>query len=577
MNGQAPAVGRGGLALRGVKEDEWVLQAGFDPAFPESLLVETTSAGCRSWTAGEIYRYGALTGTTRECVERFLAGLEAGSARPAELAGHFAIAAWFPGTRSWSFWTDRAGSLHLYYTAHAGRAAIGTFSPAVYSVSGQRLDWTGLAGFFALGFFPADLTHFEGVRIMRPASRYDFDRHGRLVKKAAYWNWHHSPSTARSEEATLEEFGATLGGVLREQLRTGNAALPLSGGLDSRTVAACLPDGRKPLAYSYGYGAGSDETSIAAEVAKAAGIPFTAHEIRPYLLENTGIVMDSVEGFQDLTQARQAAVADWLGEHADFVLAAHWGDVFCDSMGFQEPASGEEQVLDHAIKKLAKRGRRWLLDHVCRPRLNGDDPEQLARDMVRQELRQFAGIADPDFRIKALKTSQWAFRWTLASLRMYQAGAFPRIPFLDPRVIDFFCTVPTEMVRGRRLQIEYLKRYAPQMARIRWQVYDANLYQYQHYGTWLLPRRAWKKFRRLALGEKVLQRNWEIQFFAGGQWPNLERRLLANNRLLHELVGAAAIRALLDEFHRAPGGPGGYTVSMLLTFASWLEKSNARI
>jgi hypothetical protein len=133
------------------------------------------------------------------------------------------------------------------------------------------------------------------------------------------------------------------------------------------------------------------------------------------------------------------------------------------------------------------------------------------------------------------------------------------------------------MVRGRRLQIEYLKRYAPQMARIRWQVYDANLYQYQHYGTWLLPRRAWKKFRRLALGEKVLQRNWEIQFFAGGQWPNLERRLLANNRLLHELVGASAIRALLDEFHRAPGGPGGFTVSMLLTFASWLEKSNARI
>lgn len=45
----------------------------------------------------------------------------------------------------------------------------------------------------------------------------------------------------------------------------------------------------------------------------------------------------------------------------------------------------------------------------------------------------------------------------------------------------------------RKLQIEYIKLVAPDLAKVRWQTYDANLYQYQHYDTWLLPRRLLKK------------------------------------------------------------------------------------
>ena len=61
---------------------------------------------------------------------------------------------------------------------------------------------------------------------------------------------------------------------------------------------------------------------------------------------------------------------------------------------------------------------------------------------------------------------------------MYQAGAFPRLPFYDTRLADFFATVPTAFVKGRRLQIDYLKRFAPDLARIKWQAYDTNLYRY---------------------------------------------------------------------------------------------------
>ena len=93
-----------------------------------------------------------------------------------------------------------------------------------------------------------------------------------------------------------------------------------------------------------------------------------------------------------------------------------------------------------------------------------------------RELERVSHITDPDFRMKAFKVDAWCFRWTAAGLRAYQLGAFPKLPFYDTRVADLFCTLPTDYVRGRRLQVEWLKRYAPDLARITWQQHDADLY-----------------------------------------------------------------------------------------------------
>lgn len=122
------------------------------------------------------------------------------------------------------------------------------------------------------------------------------------------------------------------------------------------------------------------------------------------------------------------------------------------------------------------------------------------------------------------------------------------------------------------MQIEYLKRHAPRVARIEWQPYEANLYAYRWSPLWMKPVRAWRKLRRAVRGEKVIQRNWEVQFFSVGGWEQLEGWLLRKGLVLHELVTPAKIRDLLEEFRRSPDGANGYTVSVLLTFSVWLER-----
>ena len=186
-------------------------------------------------------------------------------------------------------------------------------------------------------------------------------------------------------------------------------------------------------------------------------------------------------------------------------------------------------------------------------------------------------IDDLDFRVKAFKTDNWSFRWTLASIRMFQAAAFPRLPFYDTRLADFFCTVPSEFMEGRRLQIDYLKRFAPDLARIDWQPYSANLYRYQHYNSWLLPKRAVKKAWRWVKGKEVTERNWEVQF-RGEKGESGLRHWLLPSWLTPSQIGPRRInrKVSLGAFRSNPLEEGrGYTVSMLLTLSVWLEHNQS--
>lgn len=522
---------------------------------------QTLADGTRLWLLGELY------------------GDDAGTIDGHSGNGHFLAISWDPRERRWHLRTDRFGTFHVYHADAGPRSAFGTFHPAVATAAGRRrLDPLGLAGFLALGFFPRDRTHFDDVRILRPAHQYVLDDSGRLLASERYWDWSQRPDPRRTRDDTLQELDAVLRAVLADQTSEGRIAIPISGGLDSRTTVAVLTRPEQDAdarfwAYSYGYGADSVETRIARSVASARRLRFEAFVIPEYLFEQLPRVLACVEGFQDVAQCRQAAVAAALVENADFVIAAHWGDVWLDDAGLVERREASlDELTRHALGKVLKKGRGWLLQHVARDLLQMDDPEALVTDMVREELKRLGPVGEPDFLLKALKTELWSFRWTCASLRMFQAAAFPRLPFYDTRFADFIATVPSAWLAGRRLQVEYLKRFAPDLARITWQAGDADLYWATRHPLWRLPKRVLARLRRSFATEQLIEANWEVQLLSPAGRDGLEHWLLRPGLRLHDLLAPARIRELLDDFRAQPRAPGhSYTVSMLLTLSGWLE------
>ena len=531
-----------------------------------TLTVETAT--------GSVRLIGELFGTADPAA--IIADVAAGRASPNTLNGHFLLVAHHRPVDEWHIWTNRHATFHAYLATNGSRVAVGTFMPAVAAAVGRdELDWEGLTGFFGFGFFAGDRTHLKGVRILRPATHYRFSGHGQLLGEACYWRWQHEPDYSRSYDATVDEFAARFGVVMDDLTADDRIAVPISGGLDSRSTVATMapgsPAASRLWAYSYGYGDDSTETRIAGRVAAARGLPFESFTIQPYLFSRLPAVMAAVEGFEDVTQCRQAAIVDEIDRRADYVIAAHLGDLYLDDMGLGDTAT-EADVFAATLKKARKTGSNWLLGNLCAPQLNGTGPEAVLHNAVAGELARLETISEPDFRVKAFKVDQWCARWTTVALRAFQPAAFPRLPFYDTRLADFFLTVPTAYVAGRRLQLDYLRRYAPDLARVPWQTTGRDLFHDGRDGMTALGRRAVRKGWRQLTGRKTIERNWEIQFMGAAGRAGLAHHLLRPGLALHEFVAPRMIGALLEAFEGDPyADKRSYTVAMLLTFSAWLE------
>lgn len=483
---------------------------------------------------------------------------------PAVLGVGFQVIS-YDRSRGWRLITDRFGTMHAY----RGPSCAGSSWWAVCERSERSLDTLGIAGFFSHGFFPADRTYFEDVRVVGPARRCSLDV-GSWDEGRRYWHWRHRPDPDRSYRRTLDQFIDLFRGLMSE-IDRGDLAIPISGGLDSRlTVAALVGRRAGRRAYSYGYGEGSVETRIARRVATRRDLPFESWAIRPYLLDQMPRVLAAVEGFHDLTQSRQVFVAPWLRRHGASVVAAHWGDVWLDDMAWHRRPDPKVGPVGFLLSRLEKRGRQWLLNHF------GATPLGVSEDLrawVSDGLSRYSEIDDPDFKIKAFKTDHWSFRWTLAGLRAYEMGATPKLPFYDPRLADFFATVPTSFVARRRLQIDAIKCLAPELARITWQAYDASLYTWHLTGSLHLPKRALKKVWRTLSGRRPRLRNWEVQLLPESQFERLRDVLSAPGSAVLDGFERSDIETLLQDFRARPDAASGYTVSMLLTFAQVMEAS----
>ena len=109
------------------------------------------------------------------------------------------------------------------------------------------------------------------------------------------------------------------------------------------------------------------------------------------------------------------------------------------------------------------------------------------------------------------------------------------LPYFNDVMCKFICTVPERFLNGRKIQIEYIKKYYPEVAELQWQKYHPlNLYNYNWFHNPIyFPIRLIRKMNRL-INEKVYknntlnQRNWELQFLGKSNIVNLNKHLLSN-------------------------------------------------
>ena len=132
-------------------------------------------------------------------------------------------------------------------------------------------------------------------------------------------------------------------------------------------------------------------------------------------------------------------------------------------------------------------------------------------------------------------------------------------------------------LKGRKIQIEYIKKHCPEAARIPWQkYYPLNLYQYQrfnhpHYYFIRAVRKAKRILQKyLSKKQNLITRNWELQFLGEDNFSQLKKNLMVRNKI-NEFIPSIIIEDYLKKFQNDPV-KYAHPLSMLLTLVVFSEK-----
>ena len=441
--------------------------------------------------------------------------------------------------------------------------------------SQYELDLSAISYFIALGFMLEDSTYFTDIKVLQPSTKYTIDTTKNIQKLQQTWEWHYSPSD-RSFDDILEEFSSLFEKLIINNIKNKSVLLPISGGLDSRTLFVPLKNKSKLTLSSYEFEDGLSESETGKQLSKRFKIPLYSEKIqRGYLWSKLDEFHQLNKCFADFTHPRQVAVIpQWKGL-GDVILLGHWGDVLFDKQADLYNISYDEQVMQLKKKIMVPGGIELATDLWKHWGLEGSFETNISDRLDR--LYRKIKIDHPSARIRAFKSLNWAPRYTSINLSIFRHVGEMILPYYSDEMCKFICTVPERYLEGRKIQIEYIKRNCPEAAEIPWQkYYPLNLYQYQRFNRLTYyPVRAIKKIQRVLQKElfkspELVTRNWELQFLGETNFLQLKKNLINRNKS-NKIIPQEIIVNYLEKFQLNPI-KYAHPVSMLLTLSLFCER-----
>lgn len=453
--------------------------------------------------------------------------------------------------QDWTMWNDWTGSIPVFHTQLENGHVASTLEPAVVDAAGFTPDDFFLPGLVSLlinGHYLGDWTLFEGMKTVPPDCLAQWDETGFRWQRL----WTVEPSDKRWDrgwDELVEEMYALSRKAIADVLKTKEHwILPLSGGLDSRLIAAVGAAMDIPLyAYTYGH---KDwiETVYAQKVAQALNLPWQRVPIESdYLKKYTHMWLE------------------WFGSalhcHGMYQLPflvslenAPAGQILQGYMG--DPLSGNH------IRKLTKTSH--TADGVIPVSKPFCDPKILkhllsfslwqdAIPAVRVKTQEeFDNI--PESRFQQLMfldfwNRQRIFIYYQPTMYDYFRGV--ATPYLNRNYARFCLSLPRCALDHRRLQKDMLRRHYPDIAKIGGTFGEPLIRSGRYYLKRAIARRLPRWLRISSLREFATTGN-QIQTKALQAWG--EQSLWPLNEMRRELGALFNLDYLERIYQRATAG-----------------------
>ena len=383
---------------------------------------------------------------------------------------------------SWASWhwdgealtaaNDRQGFLPLFYSAPSQSELWVSASPIQLINQGvpATLDFDALGVFMRLGFFLANDTPFQGIKVLPPGATLTW-RPGRLSIQTAPRAI--KPYTG-TRDAALDDFITLFRGAMEKRPPTDSRfVLPLSGGRDSRHILLELVKrGWSPTAcLTLGANAGGPGTdaAVTAELTHALGI---AHRILP---RHAGAGVRA-EFTKNVLTHMCADEHDWFMPLATR-LPGLTRCTYSGVAGTWEPDGGTP--LTARISELLDRGDLEPVPDLLLAHFGADEqklntlltarqqeqmPVERVRGRLKEEISRHMGSPNP-------LGSFWFWNRErrehgLAAHGVLAGVPTVHMPFLDNDIVEHMQSLPTNFLRDASFHTDAVLRAYPEFAKI---------------------------------------------------------------------------------------------------------------
>ncbi|MBC7293415.1 MAG: hypothetical protein H5T84_04775, partial [Thermoleophilia bacterium] len=204
------------------------------------------------------------------------------------------------------------------------------------------------------GYILGDKTFFEGIRLLPGASIVVLDGSRMLLQR--YWNWTDiGKNTGIAYQEALRELGRLWLKAVERRLDYRRVGVFLSGGLDSRAIAAAVPRERRPFwAVTFGKKGCLDER-IAARVCRVLGLNHEVVELGPqtwYPYIERGVYL--TDGQLNVVHNHTMRAGQIAKNYFDIVLNGFAGDLVAGG-SFLDKVELDGSEGDHGISTIRPR------------------------------------------------------------------------------------------------------------------------------------------------------------------------------------------------------------------------------
>ncbi|MBI3117063.1 MAG: hypothetical protein HYZ00_00140 [Candidatus Hydrogenedentes bacterium] len=302
------------------------------------------------------------------------------------LNGLYVVVVWEHRPARLTIINDRSGFANAYYWHGPDVCAFACECKALCTLPGytRGIDQQGMAEFLTTSFPLGDRTLFKGIKRLLPASILVYERG--VLRHMQYWDYtfgEPEPAPQRDERLT-DEFAFYINEAVRKRAYD-RTCLQLTGGLDSRSLGACLrrhAGGLAVKAVSLGH-AHCHDVRFGRRVAHRLGFDHTFIPVGPDYVgvySREGVLR--TEGNLSCHCFWYLAQGDYIEQNGlEYVMTGNYGGIY-------RPMHAEGEFYGHLMRETTReRAFQLLYDAFYATAFKDKELEELLRPEIARNVR----------------------------------------------------------------------------------------------------------------------------------------------------------------------------------------------